>query len=70
MPQVFALLIAGAGIYAGYKWVSRVIAGAQATARGKDAELREAMAKGGPAPKDLGKLERDPSTGVYRPLGK
>lgn len=68
MPQVFALLIAGAGIYAGLKWISRAVADAQRTARLKEAALREAMARReGGAPKDLGTLEFDPATGVYRP---
>lgn len=69
MPQVFALLIAGAGIYAGLKWISRAMADAQQTAaRLKEAKLREAMARReGGATKDLGTLEYDPATGVYRP---
>ncbi|MGE0024496.1 MAG: hypothetical protein AB7S70_12805 [Hyphomicrobium sp.] len=70
MPHVFALLIAGAGLYAGYKWVSRTIAEAQQTARVREAELREAMARSGRMPKDLGTLEADPETGVYRPRQK
>lgn len=67
MPQVLALVIAGAGLYAGYKWVSRTLGEAQRTARVREAELREAMGRGRSVPKDLGTLERDPATGVYRP---
>jgi hypothetical protein len=68
MPHVFALLIAGAGIYAGLKWMSRVMSDAQQAARLREAELREAMARReGGTPKDLGTLEYDPATGVYRP---
>jgi len=70
MPQVIALVIAGAGLYAGYKWVSRMVAEAQAVARSKEAELREAMARSGRVPKDLGALELDPESGVYRPRQK
>jgi hypothetical protein len=70
MPQVLALVIAGAGLYAGYKWVSRMVADAQQTARVREAELREAMARRGGAPKDLGTLELDPVSGVYRPREK
>lgn len=68
MPHVFALMIAGAGLYAGYKWMSRVVGEAQQAARLREAELREAMTQRahGP-PKDLGTLELDPATGVYRP---
>lgn len=71
MPQVLALVLAGAGLYAGYKWVSRSLAEAQRMARVREAELREAMARGrGSSPKDLGTLEFDPATGVYRPREK
>ncbi|WP_295556337.1 hypothetical protein [uncultured Hyphomicrobium sp.] len=70
MPQVLALVIAGAGLYAGYKWVSRTLAEAQRSARVREAELREAMTQGRGGPKDLGTLERDPATGVYRPRAK
>lgn len=67
MPHVLALVIAGAGLYAGYKWVSRALAEAQDAALKREAELREAMAQGHGTPKDLGRLEYDPETGVYRP---
>lgn len=68
MPHVFALMIAGAGLYAGYKWMSRVVGEAQQAARLREAELREAMTqRAHGAPKDLGTLELDPATGVYRP---
>lgn len=71
MPQVLALVIAGAGLYAGYKWVSRLVADAQQTARVREAELREAMAqRGRGTPKDLGTLELDPASGVYKPRQK
>ncbi len=70
MPQVIALMIAGAGLYAGFKWVSRALSDAQeALKRGEaEAKRREAMAQGGP--KDLGALDYDPQTGVYRPRSK
>jgi hypothetical protein len=71
MPQVFALVIAGAGLYAGFKWVSRQFAQMQDAVRQQEADLRDAMARGGRvAPKDLGTLERDPQSGVYRPRAK
>jgi hypothetical protein len=66
---VFALVIAGAGLYAGFKWISRVMADAQQAARKRDADGREAVGRGSRGPKDLGKLEYDPATGVYRPRG-
>lgn len=71
MPHVFALVIAGAGLYAGFKWVSRQYAQMQDAVRQQEADLREAVARGGrAAPKDLGNLELDPKSGVYRPREK
>ncbi|HRN89090.1 hypothetical protein [Hyphomicrobium sp.] len=58
MPQVIALVVIGAGLYAGYKWVSRTIAKGQ-----RRGERRV-------TPKDLGTLEYDAKSGVYRPRGK
>jgi len=63
MPQVIALVVAGAGLYAGYRWASRMISGV------KDAR-RTRTQSGAVAPKDLGTLEYDPQSGVYRPRGK
>jgi hypothetical protein len=60
MPHVFALVIAGAGFYAGLKWVSRLVQGADA----------ETKAMKSAAPKDLGVLDRDPQSGIYRPRVK
>ncbi len=71
MPQVFALVIAGAGLYAGFKWVSRVMAGAQDAARRAEAAHRDAMAqRGRGAPKDLGTRVYDAVARVYRTRGK
>jgi hypothetical protein len=63
MPHVFALVIAGAGLYAGLKWVSRLVSGAADEATGMKSAPR-------PAPKDLGTLDLDPQSGVYRPRTK
>lgn len=56
MPHVLALVLAGAGLYAGYRWVSRVIA---------DGKTPEKV-----TPKNLGNLDYDAKAGVYRPRGK
>ena len=56
MPQVIALVVVGAGLYAGYRWVSRYIADQQP--------------KGRSQPKDLGNLEYDAEARVYRPRVK
>jgi hypothetical protein len=63
MPHVFALVIAGAGLYAGLKWVSRLVQGAATD----PTPLKSAPRS---APKDLGTLDRDPQSGVYRPRVK
>lgn len=68
MPPFIAAVLIGAGAYAGFRaarhlW-ERSLHGQPDTAKG---------ATGGPAPdttigeKDLGTLEYDPATGVYRP---
>lgn len=63
MPHVFALVIAGAGLYAGLKWVSRLVAGTA----DKPTPMKSAPRQ---APKDLGTLDLDPQSGVYRPRSK
>jgi len=69
MPQVIALVVAGAGLYAGYKWVSRLLSEAEEVLkRGEEIQRREAAARG--VPKDLGTLDYDAQTGVYRPRAK
>ena len=70
MPPFIAIAIAGVGIYAGYKWLTRELQrtaseGEHATA---DAEMRAADAAGARhSPKDLGTLEWDAASGVYKP---
>lgn len=60
MPHVIAVLVAGAGLYAGWKWISRQIASDKT-------EKPAAAPKPRTGPKDLGTLDRDPVSGVYRP---
>ncbi|MBO0740780.1 MAG: hypothetical protein J2P51_05080 [Hyphomicrobiaceae bacterium] len=65
MPQVVALALLGAGLYAGYRWVARAARGiAAAVARTEDELRRQSQ---GRVEKDLGALEYDPASGVYRP---
>jgi hypothetical protein len=59
MPHLMALAFIGAGIYAGYRWVSRV------TAKVADEVKRAATTN--VTEKDLGHLEFDPKSGVYKP---
>lgn len=67
MPQLIALAVVGAGLYAGYRWVSRKMADAKAAAERAEAELRRQAAEASVAPRNLGALELDPATGEYRP---
>lgn len=66
MPQVIVMALLGAGLYAGYRWFARA-------SREMAAELQRAQdettrrARAGAIEKDLGALEFDPASGVYRP---
>jgi hypothetical protein len=64
MPQLIALAIAGAGLYAGYRWVSRKLAAERAAATA-EAERRARPADG--EPRDLGRLAWDEAARAYRP---
>ena len=67
MPQLIALALVGAGLYAGYKWLSKVVRRhGQAAARAQEEALRGA-AEAAMGPKDLGSLVWDEQAGVYRP---
>lgn len=65
MPQVIALALLGAGLYAGYRWVARAAGEFGATIERAKDELRQPSQ--GRIEKDLGALEFDPASGVYRP---
>ncbi|MGE3066074.1 MAG: hypothetical protein AB7K67_10840 [Hyphomicrobiaceae bacterium] len=69
MPQVIAIAVLGAGLYAGYRWLTR--AGGMLTAELNRAEeelrRRAARASGELVEKDLGALEYDAEAGVYKP---
>ena len=65
MPQVFVLALVGAGLYAGYRWYERTTKAVAAEIQRAQDELRRRA--GGVLEKDLGALEYDPSSGVYRP---
>jgi hypothetical protein len=65
MPHLFGLVLIGAGLYAGYRALARIAAG-----RTED-ELRHAEVRQRSVPeKNLGKLEYDPISGVYRPVDR
>lgn len=65
MPPLIALAIAGAGVYAGYKFFAKLMEQAQTPAR-SEANRAKATARQG-EPKDLGGLEWDEKLGAYRP---
>jgi hypothetical protein len=66
MPIFVGLALLGVGLYAGYRWFARA-SGEIATElkRAEDERLR--TDSGQRLEKDLGALEFDPTTGVYRP---
>ena len=69
MPQVLGLVLIWGAAIAGYKVIQRV-AGHMAAANeraAKDARRQPAEAAGGAVIKDLGALEPDPQSGIYRP---
>lgn len=69
MPHV-ALVVAGAGLcaglYAGYRWLSREV-GRHGAGAARLHEMRRRTGEVGGTPKDLGRLEWDEVACVYRP---
>ena len=66
MPQLMVLALVGAGIYAGYRWLWRPVRTIAAQVRRAEDEIRRVRAQG--SEKDMGALEYDPISGVYRPV--
>jgi hypothetical protein len=62
---VIALAFLGAGLYAGYRWLSRAAHDFAAELQVAEEELRRQAA--GRIEKNLGALEYDAVSGVYRP---
>ncbi len=67
MPQLFVVALAGAGLYAGYKWIAREVYRAVEAAEKAREEVARRTSGAALGPKDLGALEWDAETGVYRP---
>ena len=65
VPQIFVLALVGAGLYAGYRWLTQATNEITADVRTAEEELRRRTA--GALEKDMGTLEYDPASGVYRP---
>ena len=66
MPQLIVLALVGAGLYAGYRWYARTVKEVTAQIRRTEDELLR-KASGTALEKDMGVLEYDPASGVYRP---
>ena len=65
MPQLIIAALVGAGFYAAYRWMKQMSEAIAADLSRAEAERRQRP--GGRIEKDLGRLEYDPATGVYRP---
>lgn len=82
MPQLVAVALAGAALWAGYRWLARETRSVRDAMQAAEEELSRRAARsmgqpggandadvtaGGPVdPKELPKLELDPQTGEYR----
>jgi len=66
MPQLIVIALIGTGFYAAYRWMRQASDAVTAELSRAEDELRRRTA-GGRLEKDLGRLEYDPATGVYRP---
>jgi hypothetical protein len=64
MPQLVVLFAAGAGLYAGLKWVTRQLESQAAEARAFAEEAAKAAAQ---VPKDLGDLVWNEAAKAYTP---
>ena len=71
MPQVFLLAALGAGLYAGYRALLRAGEKMAAELKRSEDEVQQRTAPRATGPqheKDLGTLEFDPRSGVYKPV--
>jgi hypothetical protein len=69
MPQLVAVAIAGAAVYAGLKWFARTLERHALEARRQADEMQRRTTEAARVPKDLGALEYDAEAQVYRPAG-
>lgn len=67
MPQLVVLGLIGAGLYVGYRWISRELARQAEATRQKQEETKRRAAEAQGTPRDLGVLDWDEKAGVYRP---
>ncbi len=62
MPQLIILVLAGVGLWAGYRWFRKEMGRVQTDLKDAEAVLRKKQGK------DIPTLELDPETGAYRPV--
>ena len=67
MPQLVGLVVVGAGLYAAYKALGRLVQQVSVQATRAEEELQRRAAAAGAIEKDLGALEWDEVQQVYRP---
>jgi predicted negative regulator of RcsB-dependent stress response len=67
VPQLIALAVLGAGALAGYRWVAKQVNAAKDAADAAEAQLRKAADQHASGPRDLGQLEWDEVSQVYKP---
>ena len=67
MPQLIALAVLGAGAMVGYRWVAKQVNSAREAADAAEAQLRKATEQRADSPRDLGQLEWDEVSQVYKP---
>lgn len=67
MPQVIFAMIAGAGFYAATRWFARALEAKEELARRRAQDGMPRTAARAAPPRDLGALEWDERSGVYRP---
>ena len=69
MPPLILLALVGGGCYAGFKLFSKLVEQAATPSRSETERVRrEAQARAG-GTRDLGELEWDEKSGVYKPKG-
>ncbi len=64
MPQLILIAAVGAGAYAGYRWLKKIASEMRAATVESRDRTTAAQAK------DLGSLEYDPKSGVYKPINR
>lgn len=67
MPPVIFAAIVGAGLYAGYRFFTKLVEQAQTPSNSERARNRGETSGRAGEPKDLGGLEWDEKAGAYRP---